>query len=243
MDPGLKLAIINLRTARLCYDAQELFDSSSQDKWWILKTLQLIKEAILIDLEYQAWSESVPAPWRHRSFRASTSSLGEGVAIGSPYDSVSPHVYQDVYVAFVSNNYRGARIHLHEIILRCTALIECHPLGDSFDSGQTKEQSRAIITEMISEICASTAFCLGDINSTGQLSPPGCSKMPLGGYLMLWGLWMAYNSAPNGSENKDWLRGKLEYISNSMGIRAAMALIERKRDNPWDLRWVAGGEG
>jgi hypothetical protein len=243
-DPGLKLAATNLRT-RLSHNAQELFDSSSQDEWWMLRTLQLIKEAILIDLEYQARSESLSAPWRHRSFRAATYSSGDGVSPRSLPDAVSPHVYQDIYVAFVSNNYRAARIHLHEIIPRCTTLIECHPhpLADSFDSGQTQEQSRAIIAEMISEICASTAFCLGDINSTGQLAPPGRSRMPLGGYLMLWGLFVAYVSTAEGSESIAWLRGKLACISNSMGIRASLSLIERKRNNPWDLRWVVGDEG
>ena len=241
-DPGLKLAATNLRTARLCHNAQKLFDSSSQDEWWMLRALQLIKEAILIDLEYQAWSESLPALWRHRSFRAATYSSGDGVSPGRLPNAVLPHVYQDIYVAFVSNNYRAARIHLHEIILRCTTLMACHSLAGSFDSGQTQEQSKAIIAEMISEICASTAFCLGDINSTGQLASPGCSRIPLGGYLMLWGLFVAYVSTAEGSGSRAWLRGKLAYISNSMGIRASMSLIERKRNNPWYLRWVVGDE-
>lgn len=238
IDPGLRLARTNLRTARLCYDAQILFDSITQDKEWIVGMLQVVKEAILIDLDYQEWIESLPAPWRHRSFRACTTPSIKCTSSETVPNPVPQHVYQDVYVAFASNNYRAARIHLHEILLRCSTLIESHPLGDSFVAEQTRAQSKTTIAEMISEVCASTAFCLGDINSTGELAPAGNCRRPLGGYLMLWGLWVAYVSASEGSEGRNWLRGKLEYVSNVMGIRASESLIERRRENPWDLRWV-----
>lgn len=241
-DPGLQLAKPNLRTACLCYEAQALFDSDSDDEWWIVKMLQIVKEAILIDLEYQEWTESLPAIWRKRNLRKSgTTSTKEDNT--EPISHVFPqHVYEDIYIAFISNNYRAARIHLHEVLLRCVSLIESHPHAEtSFNAEQTRIQSRAIISEMISDICASTSYCLGDINSTGDLAPTGY-RMPLGGYLVIWSHWRAYVSAPEGSKSKLWLRTKLEYISNSMGILAARTVTNRTIKNPWDLR-TSSNEG
>lgn len=60
-DPVLQFAKISLRTARLCYSSQVLFDSSSNDEWWVIQMLQIIKEPILLDLEYQEWSEILPS--------------------------------------------------------------------------------------------------------------------------------------------------------------------------------------
>jgi hypothetical protein len=236
IDPSLTLARINLRTARLCCDAQQLFDSDTQSKWWIIKILELVKEAVLLDQKYQEWSGSLPASWRHRVVRTSTTSSTGSSDPGTSRGATPQHVYKDIYVAFTSNNCRGARLHLHEILLRCIALIESHPLADSFDSVQIREQSRLVITDMISEICASVPFCLGDINSIGQPPTEGNSRPPLGGYLTLWSLWLAQVSAPEGSETRTWLGGKLEYVSACLGIRAAKTISERNRDNPWDLR-------
>jgi hypothetical protein len=235
IDPGLQLQKTNLRTARLCYAAQELFDSMSQDGSWMVKMLEVMKEAILIDLKYQEWNESVPATWRYREVRRAGNDSYENNSPDMRSSTISRHVYPDLHVAFVSNNYRAARIHLHEIVIRCATLIEAHPLADTFDTQETRAHSTSTISEMISEICASTDFCLGDINSTGDPAPTGY-RMPLAGYLTMWPHWRAFVSAPEGSECKLWLRSKLEFISNSMGILSARTALARPRKNPWDLR-------
>jgi len=233
-DPPTKLGRINLRTARLCFNAQQLFDNTSPGELWVLEMLQIIKEAILIDLEYQDWSDSLPAAWRHRHLRTSQSWAGIGLIPIS--NTVPPLLYEDIYVAFSSNNYRAARIHLHEVLLRCITIVDCHPMKRAFDFENTKSDSKTIIETMSAEICASVAFCLGDIDSAGQIAPLGTSRKPLGGYLMFWGIFMVYHSASEGTERRDWLRPKLEFISNAMGLRLARVMIERKRKFPWDLR-------
>lgn len=70
-------------------------------------------------------------------------------------------------------------IYLHEVLLYCVSLIELHPLtGATSYIEETRIQSRMIISEMVSGICASTDFCLGDINSVGDPAPTEY-RMPL----------------------------------------------------------------
>jgi len=94
-DPGLNLSKCNLWTARLCHEAQVLFDNNSEDEWWILKMFGVVKEAVLIDLQYQQWADSLPTPWRPRIFRkpGKTSANrfnAEATSIGLPQ-----YVYED----------------------------------------------------------------------------------------------------------------------------------------------------
>jgi len=235
-DPGLNLSKCNLRTARLCLEAQVLFDNDSEDEWWILKMFGVVKEAVLIDLQYQQWADSLPTPWRPRIFCKSGKTSADRANAEVTSIGIPQYVYEDVYVAWASNNCRAARIHLHEVLLYCVSLIERHPsTGASSYIEETRIQSRMIISVMISDICASTDFCLGDINSVGDPAPTEY-RMPLRGYLMIWPLWRAYVSALKGSDCKLWLGSKLEFISNHMGVIAARAVMDRNSADPWDMR-------
>lgn len=237
-DPGLKLSRCNLRTARLCHEAQKLFDNYSVDELWLLKMLGVIKEAVLIDLQYQQWADSLPTPWRPRIFRKPGKDptdrfTAHASSIGLPW-----YVYEDVYVAWASNNCRAARIHLHEVLLHCVSLIELHPHSEtSRYIEETRITSRDIISEMISDICASIDFCLGDVDSVGDPAPTEY-RMPLRGYLMIWILWRTYVSAPEGSDCKLWLGSRLELISNFMGVEAARAVLDRSLGDKWDMRYT-----
>jgi hypothetical protein len=242
-EPSQKLAKCNLRSARLCYEAQILFDSRAQDQWWILRLLQLTKEAILIDLEYQGWSDSTSGIWLPRVIRSSSNLTFHALNRESRKDSQTypQHIYHDVSVASTWNIYRSIRIHLNEILLRCEALLESHQYGQnlSYDSKVIRERSRSTISDLVSDICASVPFCLGTIDSTGKSLNIEFRK-PLGGYLIYWPLYVAMVSVESGSEREDWLRGQLEYISNAMGIRLAQLLAHRKTRDPWDLKFRKG---
>jgi hypothetical protein len=228
-DPGFKLSRCNLRTARLCHEAQTLFDNYSEDELWLLKMLEVIKEAILIDLQYQQWADSLPTPWRPRVFRKPA----EATTI-----YLRQYVYEDVYVAWASNNCRAVRIHLHEVLLHCVSLVELHACSEaSLCIEETRTTSRIVISEMISDICASVDFCLGDIDSFG--APASIEyRMPLRGYLMIWILWRTYVSALKGSETQLWLGSKLEFISSFMGVEAARVVFDRTSEDPWDMRYI-----
>jgi hypothetical protein len=116
------------------------------------------------------------------------------------------------WVAFAWNNYRGCRIHLHEVLPHCTSLLR--PVSSSqpvsLDLDVIDAQSRALIPGLISDICASVLFCLGDIDSTGEPAATD-GRMRLAGYVLLCPLHRARASVQEGSEGDIWLTERLEY--------------------------------
>jgi hypothetical protein len=140
-------------------------------------------------------------------------------------------------MATLRNRNRSFRIHIHEILLHCISLIQYHPYGQtlSFDFENTRRQSASVIKEMISNICASISFCFGTINSAGKVVK-NPKPIPAVGHFTLYPLYLAMVSSEDGSETQSWLREKLDYISDAMGIKLAGLLARREKKDPWDVR-------
>ena len=124
------------------------------------------------------------------------------------------------------------------MLLHCISLIQFHPYGQtlSFDFENTQRQSASVIKEMISNICASIPFIFGTINSAGKVVKNPRQPKPAVGHFSLYPLYLAMVSSEDGSETQSWLRGRLDYISNSMGIKLAGLLAHREKKDPWDVR-------
>lgn len=221
------LSAINLRTARLCAEAQDLFEMEQQDEIWLIALLNIVKDGIEIDRRYQTWSETPKGFWLYQVVRSP-----------SPNNPAGPHhhVYHDTTVGFIWNNFRSVRIHLHEILLHCCTLIESHPSRQPILSGfeETQIESTIVIQDMITDICASIPFCLGLIDAEGR----GTTDRPqsVEGYRCMYPLYLAMVSAEEGGEIQTWIRNKLEWISAAMGVRLAMILARRPKRDPWNIR-------
>ena len=87
---------------------------------------------------------------------------------------------------------------------------------------------------MVSDICASVPFMLGDIDSGGWPKPEE-KRVALGGYLLIWPLQVARWSVDQGSEEETWIIEKLNFIAQKMGIRSARSLALKARTEPWRL--------
>lgn len=173
---------------------------------------------ILLDLEYQEWSENLLTSWRPRIIRKSGITSIEDANEGILSHWFPEHVYEDIYVALAWGNYRATRIHMHEVCLRCVSLIESRTnAGISFDIERTRKQSRAIILDLVSDMCSSASFCLGDIGSDGNQE----KSRPLSGYLTTNQIYTVFVSSPAESQCELWLKSKLDYITNVMGVQAA----------------------
>ena len=235
MDNGQ--AKLNLRVARICADAQVLFDSPVRDEMWMLGLMRVVKESIILDLDYESWSQSTYETWPYHKIRMCSSRSNASddesspTALGAP-----PHVYHDIWAALVWNQSRSCRIHLHEVLLHCLDLLHSHPDASnlSIDPQATRDQSKSTISDLVSDICDSVPFCIGDIDGNGK-SRDAAKKIPLAGYLLLWPLYVASISVDYGSPRHLWIREKLGYISRVMGIHKAQLLAMRPKKEPWDL--------
>jgi hypothetical protein len=222
-DPTYELSVTVFQHARLGAEAQALFDQHTRNEWWVIELLKIVKESIQIDERYQAWEDSMTGIWRYKETRSSS--------------GPTQHIYHDIMMAALWNRNRSFRIHLHEVLLRCCTLIQSHPYGRTlpFDFESTRNQSRAVIMQMIENIIASIHFCLGRIDSKGNIVDPA-RPLPVAGYFAMFPLYVAMVSAEEGSKTQSLLRGKLEYISDALGVRLAGNLARREKKDPWDIR-------
>lgn len=225
-EPSISLGKCHIRNAKLCVEAQKVFDAKVRDDTWVVRMLQVIRSGLQLDIDFQAWSKKTDL-WQVKQYR-SPSATAETYPI---------HLYHDLYIATIWNNYRSSRIHLQEVLKRCDFLVQEHPHAAklSLENESIQAECSSIISELVSDICSSIPFCMGEIDSTGEI-PKTTRILPLCGRMTLWPIYVAMTSADNDSETEVWLRSKLEYISNVMGIRLAGRLARRERRDPWDIR-------
>ena len=94
--------------------------------------------------------------------------------------------------------------------------------------------SKNVIENMVSGICSSVPFMLGEIDESGQFTDEKKS-LPLGGYLLVWPLHVAMASTTVGSKTEAWIRETLNCIDRSLGIRLAGLVARRVRKESWNL--------
>lgn len=188
--------------------------------------LQVYKDVILLDLQYQYWGTATRDWCNPNMGKSAEQSSGK-----------SQHVYYDLWVAGVWNNWRSVRAHLHEVLLHCITLLESHPSSrlSSIGLEAARTESKRIIADMIGDLFDSLPFFLGDTDSEGKSATT--KRLPIGGWLLLFPLHVARCSLEAGSEKDDWVRRKMEFIWKEMGIRQGQILADRPHaKSAWFLR-------
>ena len=234
--PPQKIAELSVHTAQICAEAQILFDSNQLSREWERGLLEIIKSATSIDLQYQSWIDknSLSEIWRYQTF-----SLSPNEAL--PADGMV-QVHHDLYTAYIWNSCRSKRAHLHEVCLHCLSLLDCHPGAKDLSSklhrlGLAEDivtHLRGSIEDMVSGICATVPFMLGDIDSAGKFVREG-KRLPLAGFMLLWPLHVARASTDKGGEKEAWIRGRFEFIDDKMGIRFSRLMANKVKKEPWNL--------
>ena len=234
--PPHEMAQISIHTTQICAEAQVLFDSSERNDEWKYGLLGIIKEATAIDLLYQSWIDkySISETWRYQTVYLSPNDA-------LPADGMV-QVHHDFYTAYIWAACRSKRAHLYEVSLHCLSLLGCQ-LGAKDLSLKLKSlcldenlltRFECIIKDMISGICATAPFLLGDIDSAGKLALER-KRMPLAGYMLLWPLLVARASSNKGSEMEAWINRRFECIDSEMGIRYGRLMANKIKKESWDL--------
>ena len=137
---------------------------------------------------------------------------------------------------------RSKRAHLQEVLLHCLSLLGCHPTATDLSPMLKRlgldenllAHSRTIIEDMVSGICATVPFMLGDINPLGEFALEK-KRVQLAGYKLMWPLYVARVSAEAGSAKEAWIEGRLRFIDSRMGIRLAGHLANKVKNKPSNL--------
>lgn len=119
-----------------------------------------IDEAKALDVELSRWCQSVPAEWLPRIVYSST---GESFL-----------TYQDVLTGCLWNDYRSVRITLQTALEDlCAKAVSVSDASDEITVDaitRTKFPPADVIRDLISDICKSIPFTMGDIDVSGKVT-------------------------------------------------------------------------
>ncbi|TVY81600.1 hypothetical protein LSUE1_G003560 [Lachnellula suecica] len=231
-------AELNLKIAELKYDAEKTTILFARTPTNYEKILALLRRAEQLEVESRTWFESLPLSWEARS-----EAWCDDMGIDYSTSEVHPgriDSYSEMWIAYHQNIARATRILVWSTILRCVAWLG----GGQKDYRLSPEYARAqqACRPLIEDVVASCPYFFGwnkDKNEAmGDKSFFACGTQDTGSVKCLWGifvmwpLFVASSSDFSSPSQKGYLRGRLQYISGTMGIYQASVLLNAPRAFP-----------
>jgi hypothetical protein len=227
---------LGLEVIRLSNFCASMKDGSVTDPGEIIRT------ALTIDANLTSLFISVPLAWSYRTVKVP---LFNGEAITKAIWGDNYHIYGSLASSSMWNNYRSARILVHELIIDAVKTLEASTLEDTDRRRQRAldSQSRLVAHQLVEDICASVPFNLGagieaneesDVEDSAPLKVTGA-----GGFSLMWPLLIAGNSGLACQDLRQWIINCLEKIGHSMGINQALAMAHLLRRGMGSRAWLS----
>jgi hypothetical protein len=225
-----QFARLNIRVAELRATNDKVTTQLSRTAVNYEKVLRLLRQAESLDEEYKEWFESLKGVWKVNSVAwidEQEMDLEGGVVHPGKVDS-----YSDMWMAYHHNTGRSSRLFIWTTIVRCVAWL-CDPR----DYRLTPEYATAsrICRQLIEDIVASVPFIFGWNKDTNEAmmdktsfacgSPDTAEIRSLWGVFVMWPIFAAAASDFATLSQRIFLRGRLKYISETLGIYQASVLL------------------
>ncbi|TVY43333.1 White-opaque regulator [Lachnellula occidentalis] len=238
-----KFARLNLLVADLRSENTVATSQIARTAANIEYVLSVQRKAEALEKEYTSWFESLPPKWQPKF----ETWLGDR-DIGYNYATSETHPgridsYSEMWIAYHQNIARSSQILLHFTILRCVAW-----LGDMNDYTLTPEYAKAqqVCRPLIEDIVASCPYFFGwnkDRNEAmvdqsffacGESGNTDAHANPkaLWGIFIMWPIFVAGSADFALPSQRMYLRGRLQYISELMGIHQASVLLKAPLGQP-----------
>ncbi|OCK84498.1 hypothetical protein K432DRAFT_378513 [Lepidopterella palustris CBS 459.81] len=191
------------------------------------EALALIEYAQMVDANLENWARTLPDYWNYRT---------AGMVYDMPEDLNSAeqwpgpqHAYDDVFIANIINDYRVSRIFCQSVILGCASWLA--PDGHDSRTDANCINAHFVIQEMADEIAASVPFHVSyDMQPMAKkLGQDVSAAEALGGYFLVWPLFVAANADSVPLNQRDWFRGRLYHIGREFGLSNAQILVLARR--------------
>ncbi|KAJ6032055.1 hypothetical protein N7540_002787 [Penicillium herquei] len=190
---------------------------------------EIIRAALTIDANLTSLFITVPASWNYRIVKVP---VFNGEAITRAVWGDSYHIYENLAASSMWNNYRSARILVHELIIDTVKRLDASTPEET-DRRQQRalaSQSRLIAHQLVEDICSSVPFNLGAGSETSDGNDIEASApfqvTAAGGFSLMWPLLIAANSGLACQELRQWIINCLDKIGHSMGINQALAMAQ-----------------
>lgn len=227
---GSECQRLNIRTAELRSEVNRLLATIARCPENIELLLDLIRRCQTVDQLHVKWSKDVPDYFRYEAVAWEDPIPNGDLATAEVFPG-RVDAYQDLWVVSVWNLMRASRIILASLIVRCAAWI-CSPV----DYRTTPEYATAARTcvDVITDIIASVPYQLGYFSKRKELlercnlSSFGCGQedAPKGlpGYFLTWPLTSVAGQDYATDAQRAWVKGRLAFIGNTLGVRYAHIL-------------------
>ncbi|KAH7403214.1 hypothetical protein BKA64DRAFT_641219 [Cadophora sp. MPI-SDFR-AT-0126] len=194
---------------------------------------RIISTACALDAEYEIWARTCPIQYIYQT-----------VMLSEKADDVFSdhyHVYPSVWIGAIWNNYRSTRILVNALILdQLSYLYQSNPESDLLWGDHCFYQNQILtstntLLQLCHDICASIPDFLGYSPDSTSLSgqPPKC----VNGNLLLWPLYTVGESGVISDVMRSWVAGRLQWITDVMGIRQAAPLAHSVLKRQEHLLW------
>ncbi|KAJ4303220.1 hypothetical protein N0V90_002113 [Kalmusia sp. IMI 367209] len=190
------------------------------------EAFKVLEFAQLVDENLQQWYLTLPLEWRYRTIGIVNEPVDDPATAESW--TGEQHVYHDVSLASVVNDYRICRIFCQRVIMACVAWLAVNPKHNL-----TADYERAVfnIQQMVDEISACVPFHMNyDMQPVAkELGQERNAAEAFGGYSLVWPLYVAANAETVPQAQRDWLSGRLYMIGTRFGLTSAQVLVLARR--------------
>lgn len=223
-------ARLNLLTAELRPENDKVTAQINRSPSNVEAVLKVLRKAEDLEKRYIEWQESLPPAWEYKTVswvdikgEDTTSSFHHPGRVDS---------YGELWMVYTYNTARASRLLIWTTILRCVAWL-AYPK----DYRITPEYTIAsrVCSNIIADIVASVP-CFFGLNEFSEIyladrsnfacgSKDKSSAKGLSGVFSMWPMFVAAASDFSTPSQRTFLRGRLKYIAESMGINQAAVLL------------------
>ncbi|KAF1916321.1 hypothetical protein BDU57DRAFT_226913 [Ampelomyces quisqualis] len=193
-----------------------------------LEAKQILEVAQMVDDNLAEWYVTLPSEWKHSTIGVvSEMPALEDLAITEKWPG-EQHIYNDVPLASIVNDYRVCRIFCRRVMMAC---INWLSIGGITENEREYNQSVYVIQQMVDDVSACVPFHLDYelqvvAKSMGQEQN---AAEAFGGYSLVWPLYVAANAESVPQAQRDWLFGRLSVIGTKFGLSSAQVLVLARR--------------
>ncbi|EOA85057.1 hypothetical protein ACJQWK_06987 [Exserohilum turcicum] len=219
------------RLTLICIDLPNLsarantLTSMPYDAAYEAEAREILDFAQVVDGNLEEWYMSLPIEWKPRIIGIVNQMLApEELEVAGKWPG-EQHVYADVPLASVMNDYRVCRIFCRRVIMACITWLSSNGRYINYDEAWNK--SVFIIQAMVDDISACVPFhmCYELQPLAKETGQEENAAEAFGGYSLVWPLYVAANAETVPQDQRDWLFGRLAVIGTKFGLSYAQVLV------------------
>lgn len=196
----------------------------------ITNPTKIIESALLLDAEVTAWAIDIPVSWRYRILTI-PSQIRDMCAANGVYGKTY-HIYEDLYICNIWNNWRSMRLVINEMIMENTRQIQglhSEDAGsrDMVEYSGIAARSEQIMQQMQADIVASVPYHFGttdDLTAASRDVGDTRDITTMAGHILMWPLFLAVDCTDSPPDLRNWAIHCLQKIGHEMGVNQALGM-------------------